>query len=180
MTDIRTQAREAFRNAAKIGEMLESERRIADAVAIAVLQAVERECDQRMGYPGVPSLIFATEVAKLLSLVIDPQPSRQDEQEFFPIMGEKVCTRSIVTLPWALIAPHEAQAKVNHSQTLKRLAERGGLAPCEAVAVLEDRPWVPMRPFAFAENRLRTIINERCRVIPVACPSVPTPREGDA
>lgn len=51
------------------------------------------------------------------------------------------CPRSI---PWALIAPHEAQAKENHDQTLERLAERGGLDPDEAVAVLEDREWRPM------------------------------------
>jgi hypothetical protein len=46
------------------------------------------------------------------------------------------------SIPWAAIAPHEAQALRNHcGQTLERLAERHGLSPCEAVAVLEDRPW---------------------------------------
>jgi hypothetical protein len=49
-----------------------------------------------------------------------------------------------MNVPWQLLAPHESQALRNHSQTLKRLAERGGLAPCEAVAILEDRPWRPM------------------------------------
>lgn len=44
-------------------------------------------------------------------------------------------------LPMSLFRPHEAQAKWNHSQTLDRLRERGGLSPCEAVAVLEDRRW---------------------------------------
>ena len=30
--------------------------------------------------------------------------------------------------PWALLEPHEAQARANHGgQSLKRLAERGGL-----------------------------------------------------
>lgn len=46
------------------------------------------------------------------------------------------CPRSI---PWAMVAPHERQARSNHSQTLTRLAERGGLSARELVAVLTDR-----------------------------------------
>lgn len=56
------------------------------------------------------------------------------------------CPRAI---PWAVIAPHAAQARNNHDQTLERLAERGGLSTCEMVAVLEDREW---RPMALAES----------------------------
>jgi hypothetical protein len=41
----------------------------------------------------------------------------------------------------ALIAPHEKWAQRNHSQSLQRLAERGGLGWCEALAVLENRRW---------------------------------------
>lgn len=63
----------------------------------------------------------------------------------FPIMcGEQVAGHKS-WIPWVVIAPHERQAQANHSQTLQRLAERGGLAPCEAVAVLEDRPWREMK-----------------------------------
>jgi hypothetical protein len=51
------------------------------------------------------------------------------------------CPRSI---PWDVIAPHEAQAQKNHSQTLERLANRGGLHPKEIVAVMLDRPWREM------------------------------------
>ena len=40
-----------------------------------------------------------------------------------------------------MIAPHEAQAMKNHSQTLTRLAERGGLSPSEAIFVLSDEQW---------------------------------------
>ncbi|WP_188260680.1 hypothetical protein [Azospirillum sp. W712] len=43
-------------------------------------------------------------------------------------------------IAWSLVAPHRAQAQINHGQTLERLAERGSLAPCELLAVLEDRP----------------------------------------
>lgn len=46
-----------------------------------------------------------------------------------------------VSIPWLLIAPHEPQAYHNHSQSLKRLAERGGLCPSELYAVLTDQDW---------------------------------------
>ncbi len=61
------------------------------------------------------------------------------------------------TIPWQLVQPHEAQAQTNHGQSLSRLAERGGLAPSEAVAVLEDRQWQPMSPIR-AMYRLIEII----------------------
>jgi len=42
-------------------------------------------------------------------------------------------------IAWEMIAPHEATALRNHGgQSLQKLASRGGLSPCEAVAVLED------------------------------------------
>lgn len=47
-------------------------------------------------------------------------------------------------LPWAMVNPHNRQAWRNHNQSLKRLAERGGLSPQELVAVLEDRGWSDM------------------------------------
>lgn len=66
--------------------------------------------------------------------------------------------------PWMLMAPHEAQAMRNHGrQTLERLAERGGLSPCEAVAVLEDREWHPMEQ-GEAKRRLQEIIDTDARV----------------
>lgn len=54
-------------------------------------------------------------------------------KEQFPIL----CTPKEY-IPWDSIAPHEAQALKNHGQTLKRLAERGGLSWVEAYAVLTD------------------------------------------
>lgn len=48
-------------------------------------------------------------------------------------------------IPWEMIAPHDAQAMKNHSdQNLEKLASRGGLSCCEAMAVLEDRRWTRM------------------------------------
>lgn len=57
----------------------------------------------------------------------------------FPIMPLGRCSSK--SIPWEIIAPHETQALKNHGQTLKRLAERGGLGWQEALAVLEDKRW---------------------------------------
>jgi hypothetical protein len=46
------------------------------------------------------------------------------------------CPRSV---PWSLLAPHEEQALRNHDQTLKRLAERGGLGVAEMVCVIDGK-----------------------------------------
>lgn len=61
--------------------------------------------------------------------------------KLFPIMVGRSGHRAYAYIPWSVIEPHEEQAKRNHSQTLARLAERGGLSACEALAVLEDREW---------------------------------------
>jgi hypothetical protein len=42
-------------------------------------------------------------------------------------------------------ALNEAWAHRNHSQTLERLAQRGGLDPTEIVANIEKRQWRAMR-----------------------------------
>lgn len=48
-------------------------------------------------------------------------------------------------IPWAMIAPFDAQAKANHcGQGLCRLQERHGVSACEALAILECRPWQRM------------------------------------
>jgi len=64
----------------------------------------------------------------------EAQRLRRLEARLFPIMGGPA-------IPWAALAPHEAQAQRNHGQSLERLAQRGGLDPAEAVAILEDRRW---------------------------------------
>jgi hypothetical protein len=79
----------------------------------------------------------------------------------FPIMNGP-------DIPWAIIAPHEKQAWVNHHQDLSKLASRGGLSACEAVAVIEDRKWTRMDPGAgfkspapIALDRLAEIVKEQ-------------------
>lgn len=59
-----------------------------------------------------------------------------------PIMGSQL----LKEIPWAMIAPHDAQARSNHSQSLERLAQRGGLAACEALDILEGRRWGSAKP----------------------------------
>lgn len=63
-----------------------------------------------------------------------------DQRERFPIMNDP----EITWVPWRMMAPHEAQAYRNHSQSLSELARRCGLSICEALAVVEDRPWRQM------------------------------------
>lgn len=50
----------------------------------------------------------------------------------------------ITSVPWALMVPHGAASLVNYGLTLAQLADRGGVTPAEAVALIEDRPFTVM------------------------------------
>ena len=56
-------------------------REVADAVAVAVLRSVQARCDERMGYPGVPSMIFAHEFDTLLAAFTPAEPPQQETTE---------------------------------------------------------------------------------------------------
>lgn len=58
----------------------------------------------------------------------------------FPILD----STGLRSIPWAMLVPNARQALDNHDQTLERLAERGGLAAYEALAVLDGRKWRKM------------------------------------
>lgn len=59
-------------------------------------------------------------------------------REVMPIMGSTLLSG----IPWDMISPHDAQARSNHGgQSLERLAQRGGLAACEALDIIEGRRW---------------------------------------
>jgi len=62
-------------------------------------------------------------------------PYRTDAVRSMKAQG---CPKAV---PWSLLAPHEARARRNHSQSLERLAERGGLSPAEMVDVIRGLPW---------------------------------------
>jgi len=52
-----------------------------------------------------------------------------------------------IKIPWAMIAPHDEQCKRNCAgQDLNRVWERHGMSACEALAILDDRPWKNMSP----------------------------------
>lgn len=76
-------------------------------------------------------------------------------KEFFPILG------TTETIPWVIIGWHEDQAQKNHYQRLERLAERGGLSWSEALAVLEDRPWIRMDELT-AKQEVLKITSKKC------------------
>lgn len=97
------------------------------------------------------------------------------KERMFPILGDD----QITAIPWAVIEPHEPQAGRNHSQTLRGLAGRGGLSPCEAVAVMLDRPWVRVHQ-AWARSKLMSMVwaFEREQIRNAAATSVlPSPSE---
>lgn len=49
-------------------------------------------------------------------------------------------------IQWDVLLPHEPQAMRNHGgQTLKRLAERGGLSWQEVFAVINDKTWTQIQ-----------------------------------
>jgi hypothetical protein len=64
-----------------------------------------------------------------------------------PIMGSKY----LKSMPMAML--DERQAMKNHGQSLKRLAERGGLAPSEALSIMDGLHWGAVK--VCDENDLR-------------------------
>lgn len=67
------------------------------------------------------------------------------------------------TVPWSFVAPHEKQAQTNHSQTLQRLHERGGLGWDEMLAVVTNRKWydLPKVERDNAETTIRSMTDVR-------------------
>lgn len=63
----------------------------------------------------------------------------------FPVLTGEHSQHEGVCIPLSLIVSHENQCQRNHGQSIQRLAERGGLSPCEIVAIIEDREWKPMQ-----------------------------------
>ena len=88
----------------------------------------------------------------------------------FPIMWQsryprrKRPERLPHTVPWAVVAPHREQATKNHTQTLERLAERGGLCPQELIAVLTNCSWTETVHLSdeAAVDHLLKLLAERC------------------
>ncbi len=109
----------------------------------ACCETMEADCIQwvdRLRSAEARALAAEAEADRLRSAITKLEAANQTSERLFPIMrGPGV--------PWSLIAPYEAQAQRNHSQTLKRLAERGGLSICEAMAVMSSAEY-EKRPIA--------------------------------
>lgn len=78
-----------------------------------------------------------------------PKWDRREENEYLPQMF----------IPWEMIAPHEAQSKINHQQSLERIAQRGGFSRCEAIAILEDRQWTSI-DVETADRQLKEMVKQ--------------------
>lgn len=59
------------------------------------------------------------------------------EYRRFPLLGRAWSEFS--SIPWGMIAPHEARAISNHGKSLDKLARQGGLSVDETLAVIENR-----------------------------------------
>lgn len=77
----------------------------------------------------------------------------------------------VTSIPWDMIAAHEAQARQNHGLYIEELAARGGLTPEEAVAILEDRPFERM-PLTASTLRLKALVDEWTNPAPVVATRV--------
>ena len=58
----------------------------------------------------------------------------------FPIMGDIIGDRRGY-VPFSFMKQFEQRAQRNHCQSIKRLTERGGLSPREALSVVNDLPY---------------------------------------
>lgn len=59
-----------------------------------------------------------------------------DKDRMFPVLGPRPLGAP-TQVPWAMLAPYEANALDVHEQTLERLASRGGLGVSELVQVMD-------------------------------------------
>lgn len=61
-----------------------------------------------------------------------------------PVIGWRELPGCPRDIDMVLLDPHEAQALKNHSQSLAKLASRGGMSPSEIYAVAHDARWAPV------------------------------------
>ena len=91
-----------------------------------------------------------------------------------PIMGSTLLSE----IPFAMLVPHEAQALKNHSQSLNRLAERGGLAHSEAIDILEGRKWGSSKHCIENEHYLINKVREWRAIVRAAASLAPKGNQG--
>jgi len=104
------------------------------AQARADIETVSRSRDAAIADRTAYADRYGAELRATVERLTRERDEAQASRRRFPIMGGP-------SIPWRVIAPHEAQARINHDQSLERLAQRGGLSPAEAHFVLADRKW---------------------------------------
>lgn len=83
----------------------------------------------------------------------------EDRFPIMPVGGMARPRERLLTVPLAVVEEHAAQAYRNHSQTVARLKERGGLSWCELCAVLEDRPYEQLPVDTAHEVAMNVVLN---------------------
>lgn len=108
--------------------------------------------------PDVQQEIRAAWIAIISAAIAPAERAEAVPERMFPILGG-----SPKSIPWPVIQPFDGQAKRNHSQDLERLAQRGGLGPEEALAVLTmvDYYKLPKMTRPEAVLRLTALVKER-------------------
>ena len=104
------------------------------AQARADIETVSRSRDAAIADRTAYADRYGAELRATVERLTRERDEAQASRRRFPIMGGP-------SIPWRVIAPHEAQARINHDQSLERLAQRGGLSPMEAHFVLADQRW---------------------------------------
>jgi hypothetical protein len=66
-------------------------------------------------------------------------------KRFFPLHPGSPPEAVGLLVPWAMLAPHEAQAQHNHQQSLETLARRSGCDPKEILAIYSGQDFNAFR-----------------------------------
>lgn len=90
---------------------------------------------------------------KWMPIMLPGSPGKVDT---YDLMRLQVYGPVHVVAPMPMFIEHAEQAFINHGD-VTRLAERGGVTACEAMAILEDRQWRAMPP-SEAYRRLHDFI----------------------
>lgn len=98
-----------------------------DGTGPDIPDGVPLKCDlERIAESGDVTVGDLRQLAEALS----ESSASSEKPRMFPIQNGP-------DIPWSVIAPFEKQAQRQHSQTLERLAQRGGLSVCEVISILE-------------------------------------------
>ena len=114
---------------------------------------VDIECDKEI-VKGCLSLLAELETTIDRKVKLEAEVGRIKKP--YPIQNGS-------SVPWEVMAPHNAISLTNHSQTIERIAERGGFGPAEAYCIVNDLKWREMEEtIGFKEaERLWLVYAER-------------------